>query len=215
MAPVPRPNHVEPREVRTVQPPRRPSAQPVRPEARFRRIERKRNILLEEVESLDPGALHAHPRPGKWSIHEIVEHLVVAEEDVVIDYRNLHGLEARPRTLKNRLTYLIVMLVLRFDIPVQAPSEAMLPRGDLSLRALRVRWELNHVRMRAYLDGLDRAKSRRAIFRHPVSGPLTVPQALAMLEAHLDRHIRQIRTLQRMHADAAAQSASLGTPDPS
>lgn len=169
---------------------------------RLRRIEEKRDGLLDELETLDSEVLYAHPRPGKWSIHEIVEHLVVAEEDVVIDYHDLERLQARPRRLKNRLMYLVVMLVLRFDIPVPVPSEAMLPTGEPSLRSLRERWAANHARLRRYVANLDRATARRAVFRHPITGPLTVPQALRMLEVHLDRHTRQIRTLQRMRAGA-------------
>jgi len=154
------------------------------------------------VESWGPELLHAHPRPGKWSIQEIVEHLVLAEEDVFLDLDDLERLEDRPRRPKNRLLYFLVMFILRYGIPVEAPSRAMLPTGDSSLSELRHRWEWNHARLGAYLAGLSAAGARRAVFRHPVTGPLTVRQAIRMVEVHLDRHIRQIRTLERLYRDA-------------
>jgi len=107
------------------------------------------------VAALDEAMLTARPLPDKWSIREIVEHLVLADDDVVGDFSRLDALDAQPRGIGHHVRYLVVVCVLRSRIPVTAPS--------------------------------------RAIFRHPISGPLSVSQALVMLDAHLDSHIHQIR----------------------
>lgn len=164
---------------------------------RLRRIEAKRTELLDRAAALEPEVLRARVRPDKWSIQENIEHLVLAEEDVLIDLENLDLLPTQARRLKDRLLYFVVMLVLRYDIPVKAPSEAMLPSGKLSLTELRTRWETNHARLRRYVEDMDASALRAAVFRHPVTGPLTPPQAIRMLEVHLDRHARQIRELER------------------
>lgn len=156
------------------------------------RIEQKRTSLLDAVARLEPSRLDAHPVPGKWSIREIIEHLVLAERSVLGD---LSGLQERPRSFRHRVRYLIVMGVLRGRIPVRAPSTAMLPTGERSLPELRETWDESHRRLRAYVSGLDRRGLRRAVFRHPFAGPLPVPQALRMLEAHLATHTRQIDRL--------------------
>jgi hypothetical protein len=150
---------------------------------------------------MEAGLLTGRLRDGKWSVLEIIEHLVLAEEDVLIDAANLDTLPARRRRAKHRVGYLVVMFVLRFDIPVAAPSDAMLPTGSTSLPELRSKWEANHRRLGELVDGLDRAAADRAIFRHPVAGPMTVPQATRMLEVHLDRHIRQIGKLERLYRE--------------
>jgi hypothetical protein len=41
-----------------------------------------RGTLLDEMEALDPAALVAKPLAGKWSMLEIIDHLVLAERDV-------------------------------------------------------------------------------------------------------------------------------------
>jgi hypothetical protein len=171
---------------------------------RLRRIEDKRAALLSRVEPMAEEALCARLRPGKWTIQEIIEHLILAEEDVLIDFDGLNTLHAQARRFRDSISYVVVMFVLTYDIPVKAPSTAMLPTGGFCLDELRERWEENHGRLRQYLVGLDSAAARRAIFRHPVAGPLTVHQALRMLEVHLDRHTRQIQALERLYRDRGA-----------
>ena len=163
---------------------------------RLHAFNEKRGALLDELEALDSAKLVAKPLAGKWSILEIIEHLVLAERAV------LQGLPDQPRLgerrLKHRFRYLIVMFVLRYGIPVEVPSPAMVPRGARSLPELRRLWDENQEWLRAYISGLDRQGFCRAVFEHPFAGPLSVEQAVHMDQAHLDTHIRQIRRLQRL-----------------
>ena len=172
------------------------------PMDRLAGIERKRRALLDDVAALDASMLAARPVPGKWSIREILEHLVLAEDDVVGDFSRLDQLDARTRDFGNHARYLVVMFILRFRIPVKAPSRAMLPTGARSMAELLEIWDWHHRQLRSFVAGLDRAGTRRAIFRHPIAGPLSVSQAIQMLDVHLDSHIAQIRS--RIHLLRAA-----------
>jgi DinB family protein len=135
---------------------------------------------------------------GKWSILEIIEHLALAERAVLQGLPEPSRLHERERRLKHRFSYAIVMCVLKYGIPVQVPSPAMLPQGHLSLAELRRLWDQNQEWLQAYTGRLDRGGFRRAVFEHPIAGPLTVEQAVHMDQVHLDTHIRQIRRLQRL-----------------
>jgi Tol biopolymer transport system component len=42
----------------------------------------QRNALLDEMAAVEPSKLVARPLPGKWSMLEIIEHLVLAERSV-------------------------------------------------------------------------------------------------------------------------------------
>ena len=172
---------------------------------RLASIERKRVALLEDVAALDQVMLTARPLPDKWSIREIVEHLVLAEDDVVGDFSTLDVRDAQPRDIGNHLRYLIVLSVLRLRIPVKAPSRAMLPTGGRSLAELRETWNDHHRRLRSFVAGLTRSGAGRPIFRHPIAGPISVSQALVMLDAHLDSHVHQIRRRLRLLRAADAK----------
>ena len=63
--------------------------------------------------------------------------------------------------------------------------------------------------MAAFVAGLDRAGDRRALFRHPIAAPISVAQGIAMLDAHLDRHIRQVERLERLMLARAEASKVL------
>ncbi len=171
-------------------------------------IESKRARLLDRVAAMDPAVRTAHPRAGKWSILEIVEHLVRSEGAVFGDPEALAALPALRRKPEHRLRFPIVMVVLRFDIPVQAPSQALLPSGSTSLDELRSRWEANHAGFRRWLAGASGERLARPLFRHPIAGPMTTAQMLWMLEVHLDRHTRQIDTVERRIERAGTDAPS-------
>lgn len=168
------------------------------PTTRLRSFRARRDVLLDELASLDEAALMARPAPGRWSIMEIVEHMVVAERDVFGAFDSNGPRRHRARTLRHRFAYVLVMAILRFGVPVRVPSAAMLPQGGRNLAELRAMWDENHAWMERYLAEYDEAASRSAVFRHPVAGPLTADQAMRMARVHLERHIGQIRRILRL-----------------
>ena len=170
----------------------------MRLDERLEAFNERRGALLDEMEALDPAKLVAKPLAGKWSMLEIIEHLVLAERAVLQGLPDPSRLSERERGLKHRFRYPIVMFVLRYGIPVRVPSPAMVPQGDRTLDELRRLWDENQRWIRAYTGHLDQTGLRRCVFEHPVAGPLSVEQALHMVQVHLDTHMRQIRRLQRL-----------------
>lgn len=164
-------------------------------EQRLRSVQTKRADLMRWIATIAPDRVSTRPRPEKWSIQEIVEHLVLAESDVFGDLDSLAERRSRSRTLKNRLLYLVVMFILRFDIPVKVPSSGMVPSGTRSVAELTTAWESNHRLLGEWIGSADSGLLRAPLFVHPIAGPMTTTQALRMLEVHLDRHIRQIRAI--------------------
>src|SRR5512132_2709488 len=152
----------------------------MRLDERLKAFNEKRGALLDEMESLDQAKLVAKPLAGKWSILEIIEHLVIAEREVLQGLPEPSQLSERERKLTHRFRYVIVMLVLRYGIPVQVPSPTMVPQGGRSLAELRRRWDENQQWLKAYIEGLDHGGLRRTFFEHPVAGPMNLEQALQM-----------------------------------
>jgi hypothetical protein len=50
---------------------------------RLQTFNEKRGALLDEMGAVDPAKLVAKPLAGKWSMLEIIEHLVLAERAVL------------------------------------------------------------------------------------------------------------------------------------
>lgn len=153
-------------------------------------LDAERQALLARVAAAGPEALDRQARPGAWSVREILDHLVTAERVILGGLADPATLEAARPAPGEHLRRALVWAVLRFRIRVKVPSRRMLPQGGRDFAALQAAWEENLAWVRAFLEagGADRG----AVFRHPVAGPLTLGQALAMDRLHLGIHARQI-----------------------
>ena len=155
-----------------------------------------RRRLLDEVERLEPERLTAKPLPGKWSILEIVEHLVVGDREVLQGLPKPSALVDQRRRLRDRVSYRMVMFVLACHIPAKVPSPRYLPQGRSSLPDLRRNWDEMQQWLRSYVERLDRGDPAKAVFGHPLAGPMTMQEVLDMGKLHLATHTRQIRRLE-------------------
>jgi hypothetical protein len=158
----------------------------------------RRSALLNELAALPVTVITAHPRADKWSMLEIIEHIIRAERVVFDGVATPDRLIARSRTVASRMRSMIVQSVLRLDIPVEAPSKKMLPTGTRSLAELRAHWDENSAWLAAYAVRIGARGIDLAVFSHPVIGPLTFAQSLRLRRVHLDRHTRQIHHLRRL-----------------
>ena len=157
-----------------------------------------RRRLLDEVERMEPERLTAKPLPGKWSILEIVEHLVVGDREVLQGLPKPSALVDRRRRLRDRVGYRMVMFVLACHLPAKVPSPRYLPQGQSSLPDLRRDWNEMQQWLRSYVERLDQGDPATAVFGHPIAGPMTMQQVLDMGKLHLATHTRQIRRLESL-----------------
>lgn len=165
---------------------------------RLQSFDARRNSLLDEVEALEPEMLIARPLAGKWTILEIVEHLVLAERVVFQGLPDPAQLKARIPRPEQRVRHFLVMFVLRTGIPVGVASPAMIPEGGRSLAELRRLWDEDKAWLLACIDHLGPQGIDKTVLKHPIAGPISVRQAVVMSRIHLERHIGQIRRLQRL-----------------
>ena len=158
--------------------------------------DQKRNALLDDLEWLNEDQIRGKPGPDNWSVLEIVQHMVLSEREVLQDLPGSKKLTDRKRGFRARLSYAVVLAVLRWNIPAPVPSDGMVPDGNTSLSKLRQQWDENLRWLRDYLDNLRPEDLQRAVFRHPIAGPMTVVQTIHMAQLHFDVHRRQIRKAQ-------------------
>jgi uncharacterized damage-inducible protein DinB len=165
--------------------------------SRIARMERRRAALLARIAPLGAEQLVTRPSPGRWHVLDILEHVIVIEEMI------LRGLATRPGPLplaarvQGGLRLSGLRLYLRAGGKIQAPSRAILPRGNITLAELRERWDRTRAGYRAALEAFDRADLVHPMMKHPIVGKLTPAQTLTFLDAHLAHHGRQIERLQR------------------
>lgn len=171
--------------------------------AQIDRLDIDRGALLDELALLSDDTLSTKPIDDRWSILEIVEHMVLAERQVLGGLSDSVESSEKSRSLRSRLIYPAVMFVLWRRIPVKVPSRRMLPKGESSLQELRREWDRNLEWLRAHVEAMRLGDHRRAYFSHPVVGPIDTAQAVKMARLHFDTHRSQIRSLQDSYAEPA------------
>ena len=165
---------------------------------KFEMYDRTRLALLDNLAGLNDDQLRRKPGPGDWSILQIVQHMVLAERDVMQYLPEPKELIDRKRGLRARIFYVVVLLILRWNIRVPVPAKGMVPDGNTSLSELRQQWDENLRWFRGYLDSLGLEDLKSAVFSHPIAGPLTGPQAGKLAQYHFDAHLRQIKKVKSL-----------------
>ncbi len=163
--------------------------------SRLLRLEEERRSLLADLSAWNPSDLTTRPRAGGWSALEILEHLVIAEREILAHLPDPAALTSRPRRPRHRFRYALVWLVLWLRIPVKVPTPSMIPAGGGELADLTARWEATFAWVRTLPPTLGERVEVEALFRHPVAGPITLAQALELDRLHLRVHHRQLRRL--------------------
>ena len=164
-----------------------------------------RTRLLSDLAGVPSPLLTRTPSGGGWSILEVIEHLVLAEESVLANMDRPELLRARRTSWRSRLGYSAIVAILSSPFRVSVPSAAMKPQGKRSFDELRAAWAASHEALRRHVIAVHEGRVSGAVFAHPVSGPLTTRQAVRMLRVHLKRHERQIRGILRsLEAEGAS-----------
>ena len=158
----------------------------------YDRLTAKRAKLLRRLDSLESEVLSHKAGPDKWSIVEVVEHLVIAEEDLIEQLttdEHSPALEIESRSAKN---YQTVIKVMERDIEVDVPHESLEPHGRMALDDLLPKWDDIREKLHGLLAGINEKDRDDMVYRHAFAGPLNISETLHFFEVHYDNHMRQI-----------------------
>jgi hypothetical protein len=171
---------------------------------RFDRLERQRTDLLAGLGGRTDASLHYHPAPGAWSILQVIEHLVIAEERILElaarrPPRPVPFLERLRTGVRLRLLFLALRSTRRFEVPLAAlnPGGAEIGLEELERRWSEARWQLARV-----LETVTPETAKARPVGHPITRWLTWQEGLDFLYRHIARHAGQIRRIEQARAAA-------------
>lgn len=171
---------------------------------RFGRLERQRLDLLADLGRRSEAALRHQPSPESWSILQVIEHLVIAEENMLAlaarrAPKPVPFMERMRTGVRLRALYLALASNRRFKVPLPTlnPSGAELDLPELERRWSEARWQLARV-----LEAVTPDTARDRPVGHPITRWLTWQQGLDFLYRHIVRHSGQIRRIEQARAAA-------------
>jgi uncharacterized damage-inducible protein DinB len=163
----------------------------------FDKLETQRANLLKLVSPLSSEQLSAHPE-GKWSIAQILSHLI-ASEQLSVKYLNKKILginESPPTGLKEELVMVMLAFSQRFPFRFKAPKVLVENTTTYqSLDQLKQAWEKTRSEMHEVLNRFNDDQLKRKVYKHPIAGMLNIQQAVQFFHEHITHHTPQIKKL--------------------
>jgi uncharacterized damage-inducible protein DinB len=165
----------------------------------FNEIELQRNKTIDSIRHLSEAELSRSLTPGKWSISQILSHLITAER-MSLHYiqKKIQGVEqTRDSGLWEEIKIILLAIsqrlpALKFKAP-QRVIESTTIYGDLN--RITQEWELVRNELCALLEKIPDDYINRKIYRHVRAGYLNVRHALIFFREHVTHHTPQIKNL--------------------
>ncbi|SKC75922.1 DinB family protein [Ohtaekwangia koreensis] len=164
---------------------------------RFEQIETDRKKLLNELIALNEDILWKAPQ-GKWSINQILTHIMVSEKLSVLYMRKKsHGVDQLDNSgALESFKVLVLKASQRLPIKYSAPKVLIENTPDaLPLQELIRQWDSVRDVLRNLLEKIAEKNIRKKIYKHPVVGRLDVLQAMAFFHEHIHHHWPQVKHL--------------------
>lgn len=140
--------------------------------------------------------------PGRWSIAQILEHLLLGYQANVaaLEKALAKGITLAKAPTRRQRLFRLVVIDLGYFPRAEAP-ESVRPRGSVEAERIREAIDAALVRLDASLDrAAERFGEATPLLRHPYFAALTVRQWRKFHRRHTMHHLRQVRARARIVA---------------
>ncbi len=158
----------------------------------------------QRVASLSRDQLQQQPAPGKWSRHQVLQHLMLAYEGTTRELqRRLETGSPTQRTpsLKQRAAQFLLLRVGKFPSGFEAPDIVRPENSDVPPMDGEGLFAAYNARVQALEESIAACAARwgtsRRIAVHPVIGPLSASQWTAFHALHTRHHTAQLDRIEK------------------
>jgi uncharacterized damage-inducible protein DinB len=164
---------------------------------KFELLELQRKALFESLKKVSMEKLTQCPE-GRWSIVQIVAHLIAAEKlSVAYLSKKIMAInEVGDTGLWEEIKMIGLILSQRLPLKYKAPRVVVENTAkETSIAQLEQEWASVRAELKALLENISDSQVNRKIYKHIFAGKLNVQQALVFLSEHFIHHQPQIRRL--------------------
>lgn len=157
------------------------------------------NQLLKEVASLSSANYHLRPAENKWSVSEILTHLLISEK-LSLNYMQkksrAHPGQLGTAGMKEEILFFVLKMSQRVPLKYRAPRVVRENTPEpLSFGELVRQWEVLRTEMKSLLDSIGPDLLHKQIYKHPVAGRLSATHAVRFMTLHLNHHYPQVTSI--------------------
>jgi hypothetical protein len=163
----------------------------------YSEIETQREMLLLSLHHLSYEKLNDHPQ-GKWSINQIIAHLISAE-NLSVQYvkKKILGVnEVKDTGFFEELKMVLLVSSQRLPLKFKAPKVVVeKTSNETNLTKLAEEWEKSRLDLKNILEQLEDRHLQRKIYKHVRVGMLNIQHALKFFREHVRHHAPQVKYL--------------------
>jgi uncharacterized damage-inducible protein DinB len=169
----------------------------------FDRLQQQKISLINEAMGASEAKYFYTPGNGKWSIAQILTHLMIAEQ---ISVRYMQKKSLGIKTLNNsgvidNVKFSLLKISQRLPLKYKAPKVLIENTPEpLNIDELKKQWETSRIELSNFLQTIDKKDIRKKIYKHAILGRLDVVHALKFFEEHGIHHRPQIQRLLQLNA---------------
>lgn len=162
--------------------------------AQFDKLEKQRHQLLDKVRQF-PDAFNRKPNVEKWSVHEILAHLITAEK-LSVQYieKKRQGIDAADNTgLLEELKMGVLKISQRLPLRFTAPKPVVAATQSYSsIEELTTDWNVVRENLKQILEQIQDNQLKKKIYKHIIVGRLNIVHAVKFLQEHVTHHWPQV-----------------------
>lgn len=171
----------------------------------LKNLNQKLTLLLRDLKTYSDAKLNEQPSASEWSVLQIMQHLMKAESGAVsyVEKKLSYEPALADANVMSSFRSMFLNMALKSPIKIKAPDQIS---GEVLLTNLTFwevakQWKVQRDELETYLESLPADYFTKDLYKHPLSGKMTLSSMLSFFNKHVDRHSRQIkRTLKKIDA---------------
>jgi len=165
----------------------------------FDEIEVLKTDILTDFEQLSIHQLSFKPNSRKWSLLQVIEHLMLAETGS-LNYVNKKLLD--PSTLeaysfKAAFRFKLLQLIFKSPIKIRNRPTSVTPTLEPDIKDVKLRWDIARKALRKFIDAYDDNTLKKLVYKHPFAGRINALQMILFFKLHIKHHKKQIERIKK------------------
>ncbi|MEL7020174.1 MAG: DinB family protein, partial [Bacteroidota bacterium] len=171
---------------------------------RLERMDNHLRLLFKELESYSESKLNETPQPDKWSVFQVLHHLIRVERGSLqyVNKKLSHQPELKKAGIQTAMRTAALSVFAGVPIKIKAPTAvgSNLPPHSTFWEIVKLYKESRH-ELHTFFADVPAELLNKEVYKHPLVGRMTLVGMLSFFEAHFFRHRKQIyKTLKKVKA---------------
>lgn len=160
-------------------------------------LEVLRHQLEHRLDKVEDAKLYIPQEEGKWSIIQVLSHLVYIEKGIVqyINKKMLGRASLKKKNIIASLRFRLLKRLLDSSARFKMPKILGEPSNEKTIEELKGEFVQSRIVLKKLVLDFPEEEFDKLIFKHPFAGRFSMQQTIDFIYDHYNHHIRQIERI--------------------